>query len=287
MTDLDAIKQKSIVEYLDSLGIKPKSTHGRTTKFLCPWRGESIPSLHVYPSNTWTDFGDRSGGTIIELVEKLHGVDFIGALTILKGNNVRQVSQLPPKEEEPAIKIIYTKTIESPWLCQYLSKRCISIDVARQYCKESRVELKNDKGEPYRKTCISWLNDKGGRDFRSPKAKLCCSPKYLTTYNKGKDELYLFEGMFDLLAWMSAFGMPPKTVIVLNSIVFIDYIDFSQYQVVHYVCDKDKSGDQGFDKINHTNKIDERDVFKPFKDVSEWWENKQSKSLYTRELMSI
>src|SRR5512133_741678 len=153
MTDLDAIKQKSIVEYLASQGLEPKRDNAKTAKFLCPWRGEKEPSLIIYKNtNTFCDWGTKEGGTIIELVEKLHGVDFIGALTILKGNNVRQVSQLPPKEEEPAIKIIYTKTIESPWLCQYLSKRCISIDVARQYCKESRVELKNDKGEPYRKT---------------------------------------------------------------------------------------------------------------------------------------
>ena len=289
--EIDKIKEVSCIEFLLSRGHKPKNSHGKTYKFLAPWRPENNPSVHVYKAtNTWADFSDRSGGSVIQLCMKMDGVSFGKALEILMGGKLpdRLIEEWKPLEDP--IKILYICNIESSWLIQYLVRRCIPLDIAREYCKQARIEMKDDKGSPYRKTCIAWRNDKNGFDFRNAKTKIGNSPKYITTYNKGHNELYLFEGMFDWLAYVSWAGVPQNaTVILLNSIVFISYIDFNLYDAVHYMCDNDKASDSWYGKINHPNKIDHRDVFKPYKDWNEWWVAKKSptKTLYQQEVSKM
>jgi len=50
----------------------------------CPFHAEKIPSLKVYTTqNTWWCFSCGSGGDVIELIMKMHDIDFINAVKML------------------------------------------------------------------------------------------------------------------------------------------------------------------------------------------------------------
>lgn len=66
--------QKSIRNYLSSIGISPVSVNKRSSLYLAPYRSETIPSLKVsHDQNLWVDYGnDNKGGTLIDLVIQIH-----------------------------------------------------------------------------------------------------------------------------------------------------------------------------------------------------------------------
>lgn len=270
--DIEKIKEKSCVAFLASRGYKPKSTRGRTYKYIRPWGGESIPSVHVYlESNTFVDFGNKEiSGSVIQLCMAVEGVDFYKACEILMGN------ELPSKKieefavRESPIKIKMVKQIESLWLRQYLAKRCVPLSVAQQFCKQVHCEVTaNDMA--YKKTCIGFQNDKGAWELRNPKTKISTSPKWWTTINPNQKEAYVFEGFFDLISFVALFGYKQNvTHLVLNGIGHIHHVDFSGYECVRYMCDWDKSGNEGFEKIVHPNKKDERGWFALSKDINDF-----------------
>ena len=272
MVDLD-IKTIPCQQYLTSRGIEPKSTRGKTIKYLCPWRGEKIPSLHIYPeSNKFFDFGEHVGGSVIDLCMKVEGVDFKDACMILSGKEkyTLQTQKLPERQQESPIKILWSGCIESAWLIRYIEGRCIPIDVARRFCKQARIEI-TAGDQKYRKTVLAFRSDKGGYEFRNQDTKLSNSPKFLTTINPGNDTLNLIEGFFDFLSYVVMWGYTrDETYIVLNSIGHIAYIDFSKYKTVNYYCDNDKAGCDYWIKIEHPNKQDKRTLFTGFNDLSEY-----------------
>ena len=185
--DIDKIKEKSCVSYLASRGYKPKSTRGRTYKYIRPWGGESTPSVHIYlESNTFVDFGDKKiSGSVIQLCMAVESVDFHKACEILMGN------ELPSKKieefavRESPIKILYSSSIQSNWLKQFLAYRAIPLTIANQYCKQLRISIEREDGPPYLKTVIGFPSDKGGWEMRNAKTKISNSPKYISTINKG------------------------------------------------------------------------------------------------------
>jgi hypothetical protein len=66
--------QVSIRNYLSSIGISPVSSNKRSSLYLAPYRADKQPSLKVsHQENLWVDYGnDNKGGTLIDLVLKLH-----------------------------------------------------------------------------------------------------------------------------------------------------------------------------------------------------------------------
>jgi hypothetical protein len=291
-TEIDQLKQKDCTQYLESVGYRPKSTHGKTVKYLAPWRNESSPSLHVYKNtNTFTDWGDRTkSGSVIQLCMAVEGVSFGKACEILSNGEIRNRPKLPPRQsDEPAIKLLYSTSIQSAWLCQYLAFRCIDLEVARKYCRQYRIELKRDDGTAYRKTAIGFSNDKGGVEFRSAKAKISNSPKYLTTINKGNKDLLLFEGFIDFLSFITLYGEPhDKTIIVLNSVSFISYVDFKLFDSCDFWCDSDSSGDRILEVVKaQVPTKDMRYLFAGSKDLNEFLMKKRERGLYKRELLQM
>lgn len=289
--DIEKIKEKSCVAFLASRGYKPKSTRGRTYKYIRPWGGESIPSVHVYlESNTFVDFGNKEiSGSVIQLCMATESVDFYKACEILMGN------ELPSKKieefavRESPIKIKMVKQIESAWIRQYLAKRCIPLSIAQQFCKQVHCEVTaNDK--VYKKTCVGFANDKGAWELRNPKTKISTSPKWWTTINPNQKEVYVYEGFCDMLSFVALFGYKQNvTHLVLNGIGHIHHVDFSGYECVRYMSDNDLAGDQGFEKIIHQNKKDERGWFAPKKDINEYLmsKTKTEGTLYRSTLSSM
>lgn len=290
-SQIDNLKKKSIVAYLDSIGMKPtKMTHGKVIRYISPFRQEKEGSFYVYPqTGTWYDFGAGKGGSIIQLVMECEKVSFGKACEILSEGKFKEREPLPPRSQEPAIRILYTSDITSEWLRQYITKRAIDLEVAKKYLRQARIELKRDDNTPYRKTVLAFENDKKGFEFRNSKSKLGNSPKYLTTINKGKKNLLLFEGAFDWLSFVTLYGEPhDKTIIVLNSVSFISYIDFKLFDSCDFYCDNDDSGSRTLEVVKaQVPTKDMRNTFYPQKDLNEWIMKKRERGLYKRELLQM
>jgi len=89
-SEIDLIKQRDIVSYLDACGFKPVRRHnGKAIKYISPLRAETDGSFYAYPeTGTWYDFGSGKGGSIIQLCMEMNGVSFGKACDILSGGKL-------------------------------------------------------------------------------------------------------------------------------------------------------------------------------------------------------
>lgn len=76
MYDMEEIKEIPVTQVLADYGISVKNN-----KFKI--RNERTPSCHIYPNNTWNDFGTNIGGRAIELVMAIEDIEFKFAVQTL------------------------------------------------------------------------------------------------------------------------------------------------------------------------------------------------------------
>lgn len=289
---IELIKTKSCVDFLESRGHKPKSVQGRTVKFLAPWRNEDTPSLHIYKNtNTFTDWGDREkSGSIIQLCMAFDNVSFGKACDILSEGKFKEREALPARQDsEPAIKILYSCDIQSAWLKQFLSYRSIPVEIASKYCKQLRIELKRDDDSTYHKTVIGFPSDKKGWEMRNARTKISNSPKFLSTINPGKAKAVVVEGFFDILSLFTLYGYHDEyTYIILNSASFVSYLPAKSFDLIVYLGDLDSSGQRVLDELKKEAKVeDKRYIFAPHKDLNAYLMAKRERGLYKRELLQM
>lgn len=74
--DMEQIKEIPVTQVLSDYGIEIKNNQFKI-------RDERTPSCHVYPNNTWHDFGANKGGRAIELVMALEDIEFKFAVQML------------------------------------------------------------------------------------------------------------------------------------------------------------------------------------------------------------
>lgn len=79
--DIARAKEKPIVELYEGKLFGNKRKYG-----LCPFHNENSPSFYIFPDNRFHCFGCQVGGTSIDFVMKRDGVDFIGAVKVLRDN---------------------------------------------------------------------------------------------------------------------------------------------------------------------------------------------------------
>lgn len=86
MHNTDAIRRDHpIADVAAAAGLKLRPTGGRLVG-ICPFHGDSRPSLVVYPANRgYYCFGCGAGGDVIDFVSRLHQVGFREAATMLTG----------------------------------------------------------------------------------------------------------------------------------------------------------------------------------------------------------
>ena len=73
-------------------------------------------------------------------------------------------------------------------LLQYLEVRCIPMAIARSHTKEVHFEMGNQNY-----FAIGLKNTKGGWELRNRFQKLCSSPKAISHFNEGKENLAIVE----------------------------------------------------------------------------------------------
>ena len=199
-------KQLDIVVYLEKHNIRLIKVKGHQYWYYSPFRNEHTPSFKVNRLfNIWYDFGEGKGGTLIDLGIRLESCtvkDFLVTLSDCQvGGNVslsfgRQYHKAGITRRKPTIKILSSHIISSPRLVQYLNSRKINVEIADNYLQEVRYQ---NGGKIY--YALSFKDDIGGYELRSPYFKGSGSPKSITFIDNNASGLSVFEGCFDFLSY--------------------------------------------------------------------------------------
>lgn len=242
MMNIEHIKSLSLKDYLANKGHYPVKEYTTYGMYRSPFREESTPSFKVdYRANLWYDFGCGEGGSIIDLVMKLHGYTLSHAIGLLEGRV--EISSLTQNDFERQVerreemKIIEAVSLHHPNLLRYLQDRKIDCSVAKRYCREVHYQV---KGRTY--YAIGMPNDLGGYAIRNLYFKGCLPPSYFSSFDRNTDTVNLFEGFMDYLSFCTLYpDRNAESAVVLNSINNLQKAHplLSKYAVVNAYLDND------------------------------------------------
>lgn len=270
-------KKINLIEFLIKTGFSPKKTTANDTWFLSPFRDEITASFKVSnQKNIWFDFGEGSGGNIIDFVIKFHQCDIKKALEILSENTFSFHKPKNNIDSKKTYSILKTKEVSNKNLIQYLANRKLNLDIVKKYCSE--IYYKFDNSNLY--YAIGFLNDSGGFELRNKYFKGCLGKKDITTIDNNADVVSLFESWSDFISYLT---LKKETFnedfIILNSTAMIKKImpKLENYSRLKIYVDNDTSGDKAFDFIckNSNRKLEDvRVYYRGFKDLNEYLINK-------------
>lgn len=276
------LKQLSIIDYLQSLGLEPVKSSGKELVYYSPKTNEKSPSFFVNPNkNVFFDYSSNESGDIIRLVQYLNDFDFTTACKHLEtiGNgsvfqsaeNSFSFCRKSPDSKANTISINTVKPLQANSLISYCEGRKIPFPIAYKYLKE--VHYTNNNKSYY---SLGFVNDRGGFELRNQHFKGCTTPKGITTFEVPESrDIYLFEGFFDLLSAFAHFGTskPSNTTIVLNSIVNIEKAKerLEKAQKIHCFLDRDNQGTKAVEKLSESFQIIDRSkIYDGYKDFNEF-----------------
>lgn len=295
-------KRSSVVDVLAHFG---KDVRFNRSGFLTsPFRDENTPSFHITSSGRgWKDFGDGSGGGVIDLVMRLTGKDRAGAIKVLReiesggttfsSGMSAAARTMPGNRTENALEIYSMGELTSEALKKYARSRGISDTVLKAYCRQIGIKR---QGKTYPvEEFIGFPNNMKGFALRNgkpaKKGKRCTSshPSFIDRDGKmtqviSSDSVMIFEGFFDFLSYIQLFSAgrlaPGKDVCVLNSITnrdkAKDYI--LGHSIVELYLDNDNAGKKTADEIRNEIQsfrtdckvIDRSVYYSGFKDLNEF-----------------
>lgn len=285
-SDLNKI---SIANYLANSNIHPVKRKGYEAFYLSPFRAESNPSFKVdTKQNVWYDFGLGKGGQLIDLVMlldnatlyqticKLERIDIspdvcMNVPTSEQTNAPTNSFSFHGKESTPTITIQRVTELVHPALLQYLEKRAINVDLAREHCKQIHYAT-NDRSY----FAIGFKNDSEGWNLRSEYFKGCTSMDISTCKTVDRDITLVFEGFMDYLSYLAINNLrkPVENIVVLNSTSNLNKaMDFiKSYDKVYTYLDNDEGGRKATQQIKEVYKthIDKSTEFANFKDLNEY-----------------
>lgn len=209
--DTKDINRYPIREYLAELNIHPVKDRGYYGMYHSPFREDNNASMKVdYNKNLWIDYGANAGGTLIDLVIWIENCSNGEAIRLLEQrlsgtdsfsfHRNREDSTKEKVYQEPSIRVLEIKGLESPTLLDYLQNRSINPEIANEHCREVHYSV-NDK--PY--YGIGFRNISGGYEIRNPYFKGCIGTKDISHIRQmdRKDTCYLFEGFLDFLSFLT------------------------------------------------------------------------------------
>lgn len=272
-------KEIDLVDYLSTLGFKPAKIRGNDYWYLSPLRDEKTPSFKVDRKiNCWYDHGIGEGGNLVDFGMAYFNCSSSNFLQRLNGKFFlhQPVKIVSTKEiRENKLTVIGDFILSSSHLINYLAKRKIPYDIADEYCREVRYQM-SDKVY----YGIGFKTDSGSFEIRNPFLKSASSPKSITTFKNGFDEVAVFEGFFDFLSYQvyeAKQSLNPTDFIVLNSLSFFEKSRpaMESYNQVKLYLDNDKAG-QNCSRyaLSLSNKYkDESGLYKNYKDLNDWLVN--------------
>lgn len=292
----DEVKRIDLVDYLDTLGIRPQKVRNNDYWYLSPLRQEKTPSFKVNRSqNVWFDHGSGEGGTIIDLGAKLFQCtyhEFIEKLT--KGNFPdlpKSPKQTNDKSPTNKLEIIAVTDLTNPELIRYLRERKISTELARRFCREVEFRIGSRNY-----LAIGFVNRSGGYELRNSWFKGSSSPKDISLISTGHDKVCVLEGFIDFLSALQIENRPIHQLthnsdfLVLNSLRLIKRAlpILHPYGRVNLFLDNDLAANQIKDTLK-SNGILYRDAspyYQNHKDVNDYLRSspqvKEQEGLYPR-----
>lgn len=281
-------RQIDLVEYLASLGHRPKKIRSQDYWYCSPFREEKTASFKVNRTrNIWFDFGEGKGGDIIDFGVKYFRCSVNELLERLSEKSLSPDFSFHPlsiagekKETDGKITILNERPLAAQPLLQYLQKRCIPVDIAKQYCREIDFEL---YGKKY--TAIGFGNDKGGFELRNESFKGSSSPKATSFYEQGSSDVSVFEGFFDFLSFQALYKNNPTGVtnfLVLNSLAFFHQakVLMEKHQTVCLYLDRNKQGMECTRQALSWDEKKYKDLSKSFRqgqDLNDWFIERRSR----------
>ena len=194
----------------------------------------------------------------------------------------------PPKSEIKAVS-----EIRSDYLINYLQKRKIPLELARQYCKE--VIVRNpQKGMNF--TLLGFPNNMGGYALNAPTGFKSTTKAAVTTINtEGKmsvtpssKSVAVFEGFFDFLSWQMMQGSktPSCDIVVLNSVNNLQKATafIGAHEKITGFLDNDEAGQKcqtALERLFPGKVTDMSDLYGKYKDLNEMLQNSRG---YTAEM---
>lgn len=272
---IDEIKAISIKDYLGSMSIYPTKNYGYYGMYKSPFRNEHTPSFKVdYNQNLWYDFALDEGGSLIDLVMKLHNCSFAQAIEIFSGERYKLSAITSVSETEAPtltrIELTGSTKLCNPNLINYLAERAINLDIAKKYCREIHYRV-GDK----RYYAIGFPNNSYGYALRNPYFKGCLPPSDASYIPNSSEEINLFEGFMDYLSLLT---MSPeeekKAALILNSINNIKKSRFflSKHKLICSYLDNDEGGKRTLEQLKRDGFAiqDSSSVFQNYKDLNEY-----------------
>lgn len=282
------MNQYPIKDYLAGMGIYPTKDKGYYGMYHSPFREDNNASLKVdYNKNLWIDFGSNEGGTLIDFVMRMENCTNGEAMHLLEqklsgapsfsfhGNNTPMY-----EKERETMQITNIAELNTPALLDYLNKRGIDTDIAKQQCQEINYTV-NDK--PY--YGIGFRNQSGGHEIRNPYFKGCIAPKdisYIQQTEK-KEACYLFEGFMDYLSFLTLrknqnpqFSCSDgQDYIVLNSTANLPkaMCHLVGYEKIHCFLDNDTAGKTAYKELEKELGLHVRDAsrhYSEYKDLNDF-----------------
>jgi hypothetical protein len=288
-----AAKQLDLVEYLASLGYHPQKIRNQDYWYVSPLRDEKTASFKVNRHhNIWYDHGIGKGGnlvdfgilyhkcTISDLLDRLTGYERQPVLPFQQPILTPTASTSSPqlageKKDTSAAKIVVldARPLAEKSLIDYLKKRCVPIEIAGRFCKEVDFLLYNKKH-----TVIGFRNQSGGYELRNENFKGSSSPKDVSFFNNGRQQVAVFEGFFSYLAFQAlnrSQDVQLTNFLVLNSLSFLQKARpiMEDHQRVHLFLDRDNAGKLHTQQALEWNKekyIDRSAFYENHKDLNQW-----------------
>ena len=284
-SEIQTLKQISIIGYLRNRGISPVKINGGEYWYLSLLRNENTASLSVNSTkNIFKDFGDDSHkGGIIDLVMMLDKISFLNACQVLEdydgkrekegGENSFSFSCQTSDKVLESYQITAIKDLQHPALLRYVNSRKISVQTAFNYLQE--IHYTNAKGKFFG---VGYQTDNGSYVVRSEimRKPINLGKAGIKTFAvPGAKNLSLFEGMFDFLSACEYYkGRPSCTAIVLNSTSNLNNAlpIISQYEKVFCYLDNDDAGRKALDKLKQANVevIDKSCIYQDCNDFNEF-----------------
>ena len=286
--DLSRIKRYSIVEYLESKGIKPVRKTPTYVMYHSPLREETHPSFKVdTEKNLWIDYGEGRGGSIIDLCMRMEGCTLSEAIRRL-GQNASldaayglskeksdiDTSPVTPWQPSGARKLIEVSDTLPPHFQEYLTKvRCINLEKAMPFLKCISYEVRSRRYQ-----AIGFANLSGGYELRDDKTfKGTIAPKDITPIFEDMEQpVCLFEGFMDFLSFLSMKEEITNHCLVMNSVSnvarTIRYLNDRHLTHIRAFLDNDEAGWMAVqDFIKAGFHVEDMHIYyKDFKDLNEY-----------------
>ena len=257
-----------------------------------PFREETRASLHIdKEKNLWNDFGLGQGGSIVQLVMLARRCNCRDAEAFIASLSPCMYEKPEPSAPKSEIKAV--REIRSDYLINYLQKRKIPLELARQYLKE--VIVRNpQKGMNF--TLLGFPNNMGGYALNAPTGFKSTTKAAITTINtEGKmsvtpssKSVAVFEGFFDFLSWqvMQGSKTPSCDIVVLNSVNNLQKATafIGAHEKITGFLDNDEAGQKcqnALERLFPGRVTDMSDLYGKYKDLNEMLQNSRG---YTAEM---